>query len=298
MRRLTDYLSSQTYDALNDRHLAHDRNIVRTDDEVLHTFLQVYTLPSEALWRYCEYLALRDLTLTNPILELGCGNGVFSALTIGDVDLAIDKDPRAVARARQVGLYDRVECLDARNLDPGIGPFNTILANCVLEHIAELPHLLSRIGRVMSMGSQLVATVPLVSMNDYLLFRNGRWIRWRQASLQHENLTDILGWRALLMDAGFAEVTATPYLWGGTCHLWDLVDGIGCIGYGRLRVGIICKIAYRILPHVMRNRMSQLMEKWIIKSLPKLQARGEPCAVVLIATRDGSTGRNIKYDPA
>lgn len=55
--------------------------------------------PSEAFWRLFELQALRESTFERPILELGCGDGSFTALLLDHVDEGLDLNPRAVAKA-------------------------------------------------------------------------------------------------------------------------------------------------------------------------------------------------------
>ena len=254
-----------------------------TDVDLLDSLLLGYALPSEALWRYCEYLALQQVDFQRPILELGCGNGQFTSLVVGRVERAIDLDPRAVTRAKDRGHYDEVEVMDARDLDPRSGPFGTVLANCVLEHIPQIGEVLSKVGSVLKPGGQLVATVPLVAMNKYLLFSSEKWRNWRQRTLVHENLFDELAWIALLKSAGFEHVDVRPYLWGGTCRLWDAFDGPGCVGRGRIRVGLVGRRSFDLLPSVFRRSVRRQLAQWLMRRLPTLQGQGEPCAALLIA---------------
>lgn len=58
-------------------------------DEMTST-LNIYTWPSQALWRYFELRALKELHYERPILEIGCGDGQFSSLLFREIDDAID----------------------------------------------------------------------------------------------------------------------------------------------------------------------------------------------------------------
>src|SRR5690349_20821075 len=88
--------------------------------------------PSEAFWRLLELDAVRrhaDLFLP-PVMEVGCGDGVFTRLTGVHVEVGTDRQQRAVDRARSEGHYKHVFQLDVLELDPqDTGRFGTIYAN-------------------------------------------------------------------------------------------------------------------------------------------------------------------------
>src|SRR5439155_22187570 len=126
---------------------------------------------SEAFWRSFELAAVRRHRLPRPILELGCGNGRFAELAGLRIDEAIDLNPRAVERARQLDhVYGQVRCADIRELNAReAANFACVFANSVLEHVSELPSVLAACYELLRPGGQLVTTVPLVGMNRHLL---------------------------------------------------------------------------------------------------------------------------------
>ena len=99
-------------------------------DEMTAT-LNIYKWPSQAFWRYFELQALKQVEYERPILEIGCGDGQFSSLVFREIDEAIDVNPRSVEKCRRLanGLYRRVQCLDARELQFSEGGYGTIYAN-------------------------------------------------------------------------------------------------------------------------------------------------------------------------
>jgi len=135
--------------------------------------LGIYFWPSQAYWRYFEVLALRRLVYNVPILEIGCGGGELTSLILSAVDDAIDINPKSVQRCRRNAshVYRNVRCLDARELQTTESGYGTVFANCVLEHIPDIENVLRACHRSLRPGGKLVITVPLVRMNEYLLFR-------------------------------------------------------------------------------------------------------------------------------
>ncbi len=131
--------------------------------------------PSEAYWRMIELDAVRPYLadLQHPVLELGCGTGLFTELAGLQIDLAVDLNPNAVARARErPDVYRSAREVDIRALDPEIGTFGTIFSRSVLEHVTELESVLARCCELLSPAGRLIATVPLRAMNDHLTVRS------------------------------------------------------------------------------------------------------------------------------
>ena len=132
-------------------------------DEMTAT-LNIYKWPSQAFWRYFELQALKQIEYDRPILEIGCGDGQFSSLVFPEIDEAIDVNPRSVEKCRRLanGLYRRVQCLDARELQFSEGGYGTIYANCVMEHIPDIQGVLAGCCRGLRPGGKLVILDVLV----------------------------------------------------------------------------------------------------------------------------------------
>jgi SAM-dependent methyltransferase len=244
--------------------------------------------PSEAYWRLLELAAVRPhlLDAASPVLELGCGDGLFTALTGLQVDLAVDREPRAVQRAgdRQ-SVYRAVRQTDIRNLDASLGPFGTIFSNSVLEHVPDIDSVLERACELLVPGGRLIATVPLREMNGHLAVRGSAYARMRQSQLQHRNLWSIEEWRARLGAAGFATVKTDSYLDAAACRRWDRLDAGGALGAGRYRVA---PAIHRLAGVTLSASLSRRVKAWIAPVLLgwTLRPVEEPfCAAVLVATK-------------
>ena len=256
-------------------------------DEMMAT-LRIYKWPSQAFWRCFEVEALRAVPCERPILEIGCGDGRFSSLVFPEIDEAIDVNPHAVERCRRLSgnLYRRVRCLDARELQWQDGGFATVYANCVLEHVPDLSRVLAGCFRGLRPGGKLVVTVPLVRMNEHLLFPWRWYTRLRQQQLAHINLLSETAWDDLLRQIGFAQVEFRSYLSAEACRFWDTLDGPGCIGFGRYRLATaLGRLADGLLP----KRPKDWLMNWLASRLAaKAEAEREKqpaCAVVVIASK-------------
>jgi SAM-dependent methyltransferase len=254
-----------------------------SDAELLGLAQTIYDIPSLAAWRAAELKALRHCQFTPPVLEIGCGNGRFASLLLPRVEWGIDLNPREIqlCTARN-GLYGRLSCMDARRLRFADGVFATVFANCVIEHIPDLPKVLAECRRVLRPGGALIATVPLIEMNRHLLWHGAWYARRRAGQLQHLNLLPEDDWVAALSKAGFTTIRTTPYLSAGMCELWDRVDGPLCMGAGPLTLGRAYRVGLRLLPTPFRTKLNRQWQHYFIRALQENPAQ-TPCAMLIQA---------------
>lgn len=250
--------------------------------------LQIYKWPSQAFWRSFEVQALRAIPCERPILEIGCGDGRFSSLVFQEIDDAIDVNPRSVERCRKLSgrLYRRVRCLDARALELQEGGFATVYANCVLEHVPELEKVLAGCFRGLRPGGKLVVTVPLVHMNQHMLFPWRWYTRLRQQQLAHINLLSETAWDELLHRVGFSEVEFRSYLSGEACRFWDAMDSPGCLGFGRYRLATaLGRLADGLLPGRAKDWVVNWLASWLSAKAAAERDKEPACAAVVIARK-------------
>src|SRR5256886_13359904 len=65
--------------------------------------------PSLGLWRAAEVAALREQVYEPPVLDLGCGDGLVTSMVLPRVEVGLDPDEKALARAARRGIYERFE---------------------------------------------------------------------------------------------------------------------------------------------------------------------------------------------
>jgi len=254
-----------------------------SDAELLRLAQTVYDIPSLAAWRAAELKALRRCTFASPVLEIGCGNGRFTSLLLQQVDWGVDLNPREVALcAQRNGVYRRLGCMDARRLKFANGVFATVFANCVVEHIPDLPRVLAECRRVLRPGGALIATVPLIEMNRHLLLRHAWYGRLRAGQLQHRHLLAEDAWVSALSKAGFTTIQTTPYLSAKMCELWDRVDGPLCMGAGPLTLGRAYRFTLRRMPAPWRSRLNRKWQHYFTRALQEDLVE-MPCAMLIQA---------------
>jgi len=263
-----------------------------SDGELIGLTQTVYDIPSMAAWRAAELKALRRCAFDPPVLEIGCGNGRFTSLLLPQVDWGVDLNQREVERCQGNPTYRRVGCMDARRLVFADGVFATVLANCVVEHVADLGRVLAECRRVLRPGGSFIATVPLSEMNRHLLLSNGWYGRLRARQLQHRHLLAGDAWIAALTHAGFASVETTPYLPARLCKLWDRIDGPLCMGAGPLTLGRAYRFALGMIPSPWRSKLNRKWQHYFTGALQE-DASKTPCAMLIQARVAGAPAASL-----
>jgi len=268
-----------------------------SDSELLVLAQSVYDIPSLAAWRAAELKALRRCTFAAPVLEIGCGNGRFTSLLLKHVDWGVDLNPREIERCKHAStIYRRLGSMDARRLHFADGVFATVFANCVVEHIPDLPRVLAESKRVLRPGGNFIATVPLIEMNQHLLLKVAWYGRLRAEQLQHLHLLTEEGWKTALAQAGFTSVRTTPYLSARLCRLWDRVDGPLSLGAGPLTLGRAYRMTFRMMPAAWRSGLNRKWQHYFIQALQE-DLSEMPCAMLIEAAAPAKPSGNGASQP-
>jgi ubiquinone/menaquinone biosynthesis C-methylase UbiE len=254
---------------------------------ILLQMLEIYELPGQSFWRAHELLKLKELKdqigFHKPVLEIGCGDGVFSSLVFDRIDDAIDINPRAIERARKLtNFYERLHSMDAREMQFADSVYRTVFANCVLEHIPSVDHIIKSSYRVLAQDGVFVTTVPLVEMNDFLLFKSAGYAELRRRQLSHANLLTMGQWQQMFTEAGFSQVKFFPYLIENQCHLWDTMDFPISFGFRRFTVGNGLRLMSRALPKSIIRRVRLSIARTLARHAPNPE-NNVPCAAAIVA---------------
>lgn len=212
--------------------------------------------PFRALVRAIEAtLVRRLLPADGPLLDLGCGDGMFTTLTLADhptrsgrVVYGVEPDAVDAARARRTGTYAEVFETSASVVPLPDGACGVVLANSVLEHIPDIEAVLREIVRVLRPGGVLVITAPSDTFGDgfgvaVVLDRLGAtglaagYRRWFNRHARHHHLWSADEWRTRLAASGLEAVHHERYL-GPVAMFWfDLLH----------YVSVPCLLARRLL---------------------------------------------------
>lgn len=202
-------------------------------------FYAAHSPPDHALAKTIEWRILREYVYPQPVLDLGCGDGVFAALVFDQpLTAGIDRRHGRVRKARRSNMYGIAVTGDATVMPYAAESFATIFSGCAMEHIAPLPQMLAEIARILKPGGQLIASVPSGYFHEYLfvptvLRRLGlRAVAARYGNFIMRLLTIVhlyhpATWQRLLADAGLELVEARHFLPRDATALFDRLLIVG-----------------------------------------------------------------------
>ncbi len=192
-----------------------------------------------AFERVLECRLYPTVPFERPILDLGCGEGLFAKVLFREtVDTGIDPNARDLVRARELGAYDElIECFgDA--IPKADGSYWTVFSNSVLEHIPDLDPVFAEVLRILAPGGRFHFTAPSPRFERYnftstilaslgLDALDARWRRFFNAFWVHHHTYELEGWQALVVRAGFEVVEARTFAPRRTCMLNSFLTPFG-----------------------------------------------------------------------
>jgi SAM-dependent methyltransferase len=125
-----------------------------------------------ALLRSVEARFYQDLLpLTEPVLDVGCGDGHFASIAFPQqLTAGMDPAPGVLREAYQRGSYRQLAQAFGAVLPYASDTFATVISNSVLEHIPDLNPVLTEIARVLRPGGRFIFCVPSEQFSRLLLF--------------------------------------------------------------------------------------------------------------------------------
>ena len=135
----------------------------RRTDAWLRRFLELYYYnPAMALSRAPEAAYLVSREMAPPVLDLGCGDGIFAReIFASPLEVGTDFIPRRARKAAASGAYRFTLSSDARQLPFADASFGTVISNCVVEHIPDIGDVFKEVQRVLRPGGEFRLTTTL-----------------------------------------------------------------------------------------------------------------------------------------
>jgi SAM-dependent methyltransferase len=215
--------------------------MIAMNKEFLRSYIGVAPL-ALAIERSMECEILSQLPFERPILDIGCGDGIFAKVLFAEkVDTGIDPNADEVAHARSLDVY--VEILECRGdaIPRPDAYYRTIFSNSVLEHIPRLQPVLQEAHRLLAPGGLFYLTVPSDRFEQYAwASRVLSFLRLRRLQKQFCNFYNRFWehyhcyapalWEQQLKEAGFEVVTVRTYAPKAICTFNDLLAPFGALG--------------------------------------------------------------------
>lgn len=171
----------------------------------------------------------------SPILDIGCGDGIFADILFADrIDTGIDPDASEVERAKCVDKYDELIVCFGDAIPKPDGTYNTVFSNSVLEHIPDLMPVLQEVHRLMTDNARFYITIPTdkherATFIARLLSSIGlqeqakRYGQFYNRFWKHYNVYTLTEWRQLFEQAGFEVEVERPYVPTNTSTIYDVL---------------------------------------------------------------------------
>ncbi len=189
--------------------------------------------------RVLECRILSRMPFERPILDIGCGEGLFAKMLFGEkIDTGIDPNTREIERARELGSYRELIACTGDAIPKPAGYYKTIFSNSVLEHIQNLQPVLREAYRLLSPNGRFYVTVPSDRFDQYTLMNqtlsalglNGLALRFRafyNRFWKHYHYHSLEEWENIARDSGFTVVASHTYAPKSTCMLNDALAPFG-----------------------------------------------------------------------
>ena len=193
-----------------------------------------------ALLRAVEADFYGEFELAAPVLDLGCGDGLFASQVFKrPIDVGIDPALASLREAKTHGAYRLLLQAFGHRLPFAAGTFASAFSNSVLEHIPGLQAVLNETARVLRPGGLFLFCVPnhrwqsALSVSAFLksigLSRFAQaYVRFFTRISRHINMLSPEEWQTKLERAGFSLERYWHYFppaavhsleWG---HYWGL----------------------------------------------------------------------------
>lgn len=189
-------------------------------------FLQNYLINAPmalAIERSLECDILSQQKFVPPILDMGCGDGLFAYILFDDqIDTGIDPSQDEIERARLLNIYkELIKCTGDR-IPKKNGYYNTIFSNSTLEHIPEIKPVLEEAYRLLSPSGKFYVTVPTDMFDKFtVIYQILSFFRLKRLTeryrfffnkfWEHYHRYGRDAWEKIFKDSGFEIVEAKEY---------------------------------------------------------------------------------------
>ncbi len=201
------------------------------------------------------------------ILDFGCGDGFFTEIIFGKGRINIGLDlvnNERIKEAQQKKIYKKIALYDGNTIPYPDNYFNTVISNCVLEHIPDVKSSLKEIYRVLKPGGYFLTSVMADQWENSLfgtkLFGKN-YLRYMKKTQVHHNLLSNKQWQWYFKKAGFKIQSTDGYLYKKSAFYLDLfhyLSIMSLISYKLFNKWILFNISF------LNKLKTQLIKKIIV----------------------------------
>jgi SAM-dependent methyltransferase len=215
---------------------------LKFNEKILERYLSLAPIPL-AFERFLEARIYQRHGFRRPILDIGCGEGLFAKVVFGEkIDTGIDPNPRELERARAFKAYDElIECKGDAIAKPA-GHYNTAFSNSVLEHIPDIEPVFREAHRLLAQGGKFYVTVPSHRFDEYSVVNQAlcaiglrrlaaRYRSFFNSFWRHYHYYTPEGWSALAQRTGFNVTEIHTYGTKRICLLNDFLAPFSIISF-------------------------------------------------------------------
>ncbi|MEI6532212.1 MAG: class I SAM-dependent methyltransferase [Candidatus Roizmanbacteria bacterium] len=164
--------------------------------------------------------------IKGPVLDFGCGDGFFAKVAFQNkLDVGLDVLNSRILEAYKNNIYDEVRMYDGTTIPFKNNSFQSVVSNCVMEHLPDLNGNLKEIHRILKPGGYLITSVMTNKWNEYMSdkkFIGKSYANWFRMNQVHLNLLSEEEWSQSFKNAGFKIASITGYLSKRTTQYLEL----------------------------------------------------------------------------
>ena len=214
----------------------------------LRTYLRERPLFLSLIRAKEAYLFQKYLPFKKPVLDVGCGDGFFTNVTFAknfqfprptshgrspggraisnfQLDAGLDLQDSRIEEARKLNIYKKLVIYNGKKIPLPDNSFNTVVSNCVLEHVEDVETVLTEIYRVLRPGGVFITTVMARPWEEHLFgtrIFGSFYKKWMRKKQVHLNLFTCQKWNQVFQKAGFQREICEGYLSPQSCALIDI----------------------------------------------------------------------------
>jgi len=208
-------------------------------------FLEEFLKESPVFYAFIRAIECRFVHRTPfepPVLDLGCGDGLFGTILFknqpGAISFGVDLSTKDIQKAKQTNTYRALQVADMSNLPFADNSIGSILSNSVFEHLESIEAALHEAWRILKPGGKLVLTAPNDRVADnFLVSRLFRALGLAGTARAIGNFGNkVLGnriclspqqWEEKLRGAGFESVECSTIVPPGIFNISEIFIPLG-----------------------------------------------------------------------